>query len=74
MATLIYGEEEKISQTYQSGDLHCSTMSSVTVSAPPPQDSFGDLLGTMGMPPPVQPAATNGETNTDDKDKGLPCK
>lgn len=42
------------------------------VSAPPPQDSFGDLLGTMGMPPPVQPAATNGETNTDDKDKGLP--
>lgn len=43
------------------------------MSAPPPQDSFGDLLGTMGMPPPVQPA-TNGETNTEDKDKGLPCQ
>ena len=36
-------------------------------------DNFGDLLGSMGMPPPVQPT-TNGDANVEDKDKGLPCK
>ena len=41
--------------------------------AVPKKDSFGDLLGNMGMPPPVQPTlATNGETEVVEE-KG-PCK
>lgn len=33
----------------------------------PPKDSFGDLVGSMGMPAPVQPVAvTNGETKAED--------
>ena len=42
--------------------------------AVPQKDNFGDLLGNMGMPPPVQPTpATNGETAEAIDDKS-PCK
>lgn len=44
-------------------------ISHVYLSVAPPKDSFGDLLGTMGMPAPVQPAAvTNGETKAEEVD------
>lgn len=38
-------------------------MFSLTVAAPPPaqKDSFGDLLGSMGMPPPMPVQPANGE-------------
>lgn len=39
-----------------------------------PKDSFGDLVGSMGMPAPVQPApAANGETKLEEIDTNGKC-
>lgn len=48
---------------------YAKQIGSYLISVVPQKDSFGDLVGSMGMPPPVQPVpVANGETKSEEID------